>query len=119
MEISKRVACAVAAMMAATIMLTDNAYARDLRGTGPMLGPSPALLNSVSAATTQPAVSKTAVAVSPTVPRLTSSGPPPKGPIVLPVRDHGPGGNDDACLKYKCDQGSELRSMIAEFQKSP
>jgi hypothetical protein len=125
MEISKYVAGAIVAMIAAGGMLTDGAHARDLH-TGPMFGPSPALLNAVAAATAttttattaaQSAATKAAVALPP---GAGGSPPKPAGPVVGEVREHGLGGNDDPCLAaHACDPGSALKSEIAKYTNNP
>jgi hypothetical protein len=119
MEISKCATSAILAVVAAGMMLTDSAHARDLRSNGPVPGTPVPALNSVTATATttittttmaHPAVSKTAAATA-------TSGATPPAPI---VRDHGPGGNADPCLsQHHCDQGSELKSLIAYYQNTP
>jgi hypothetical protein len=112
MKITKCLAAtrATTAMIAAALLLTDGARARDLRTTGPMLGPSVSVLN--SATMTQPVVSKPAAAAT------TSAAPKPVAPTIE-VRDHAPGGNADPCEKYRCDPGSWLKSAIERYQNNP
>jgi len=96
---------AIVAIVAAGTMLTDGAHARDLRATGPMLGPSVSVLNSATTTTiTQPVVPKTTAAGP------KSAGAAPAAPTVE-VRDHAPGGNADPCAKYRCDPGSVSRTF--------
>jgi hypothetical protein len=114
MKFSKSGASAIVAIVAAGIMLTDGTRARDLRATGPMLGPSVSVLNSATTTTTitQPVVPKTTAAGP------KSAGATPAAPTVE-VRDHAPGGNADPCAKYRCDPGSRLKSTIARFENNP
>jgi hypothetical protein len=103
---------AIVAIVAAGIMLTDGVRARDLRTTGPMPGPSVSVLNSATTTMTQPVVPKT-TAAPPTSAASKLAAP------TIEVRDHGPGGNADPCLTYHhCDQGSELKSLIAYYQNA-
>jgi hypothetical protein len=113
MKISKSGASAIIALIAAAVLPTDGAHARDLRTTAPMLGPSLSVLNSVTTTTTQPVVSKPAAAG-------TAAAASKLAAPIIEVRDHGLGGNADPCLRqHHCDQGSELKSLIAYYQNSP
>jgi hypothetical protein len=134
MKISKYLAgmTAISAMVAGIVLSAGGARAGDLRGRAPTLSiteqhnltaihstlgaPAVTAPQSFVTTATQPvtanAVAAKAVTAAPMPPGSTPAGS-------IEVRDHRPGGNADPCWGHTCDQGSELKSIIAHYQNTP